>query len=109
MPPTPFQCSCRTQSPSGRVTRLVPAGLPSGVVTSQSPSQKSNWWYSGAEQDGAAAAGVVAGEAAPASATVAESARDSTAMARVIAILRGNTRSFDHESTLLPGRDHGVG
>src|SRR5689334_4174786 len=50
LPPAPVQCSCSTQPPYSLVTRLWPAALPAGLVTSQSPSQKSNWRYSGAVQ-----------------------------------------------------------
>ncbi len=49
-PPVPCQFSSRTQSLRIFSIRLLPATLPSAVFTSQSPTQKSNWRYSGAEQ-----------------------------------------------------------
>ena len=42
MPPAPVHSSRSAQPPRMRVMRLWPAALPSGFVTSQSPSQKSN-------------------------------------------------------------------
>src|SRR5690606_12320526 len=57
----PTQCSCNTQPSSSNVISLVPAACPD-TVTSQRPSQKSNWRCSAAVQP--------AGGAAPCASTV---------------------------------------
>src|SRR5260221_14366447 len=61
--------------------RLVPASLPSGVNTSQSPSQKSNCLACGAEQGAAAVcAEAASGAARPIAAATRPSARENRFM-----------------------------
>src|SRR5215203_308176 len=106
MLPLPCQLSCRAQPPRMLLMLFVPATLPLGSLTSQSPIQKSNCRYSGPEQaGGAGAAGAVAGGVVGAGccwAPIAAGARvDRSAAAAVqekrllMAILQGRFNPFN--------------
>src|SRR5262245_28154169 len=88
---------------------FVPASLPSGSITSQSPSQKSNWRCSGAEQSaggGGGAGADCARRRAPPEATSITSASAIRRSGRATGHLLAKRRALSTISTVQKTRYH---